>query len=341
MMMSTPPLLSIAIPTWNRAPFLSALLGILQQQRIISGSDKVEILVCDNHSDDATADIVAQHQQPGAAIRYICHPENLGSDYNIATCHNQAHGKYVWILGDDDIPLEGALATILKVLETGDIGLLFLRTFGFEKDPLAELPPSGNGDELSLFSGVDQFLNRIGACLTLISAMIYQRTAIAELDARKYCGSNLVQVGLYLGAAQHSQSFACFNRYLLAYRKNNGRPYDFSQVFVENMHNILLQWQQHGFPLKARLALERRMLIQYFPQGVVAMRRDRSIDVRPARARFRKAYHDYLLYWLIVEPILTLPRIVAVPWGLLCVVLGRAVSGDLMRGLYYLRHRLG
>lgn len=339
-MTETPPapLLTIAIPTWNRAPFLAELLQVLQAQRATLPPDSVELLVCDNHADDETPEVVASFQRPGLPIRHVRHPRNLGSDRNVAACHNLARGRYAWILGDDDLPLDGCLRRLLDLLASGDVVLLHLRPFGFEKDPLAERPYSR--DAWRSDASMREFASHVGAQITLLSAIVYDREACGGVDAETFCGSNLVHVNLYLLAARRAGRFLRDQRYALAYRKNNTGGYDFSQVFVANLRDILLRHEAQGLDGHVRPALERRMLTQFFPQRVMLQRHRPSIDLDSARARFRAAYARYLRYWLLVEPIFALPRPAAIAWGMAATFAGRAASGDLVRGLYFLRDRL-
>ena len=335
---ATAPLLTIAIPTWNRAPFLDQLLQVLQEQRAELPPQAIELLVCDNHAEDDTPQVVAARQRPGLPIRHVRHAENLGSDRNVAACHNLARGRYVWILGDDDLPLEGCLRRLLGFLQPRDVVLLHVRPYGFLKDPRAELPYSRDGWRSD--TSVRDFVGHVGAQITLLSAIVYDREACGGVDAETFCGSNLVHVNLYLLAARRPGHMIRDRRYGLAYRKNNGGGYDFSQVFVSNLRSILLRHESQGLDPAVRDALERRMLTQYLPQQVLLQRLRPSVDLAAARQRFRAAHGRRLRYWVLVDPVFTLPRPAAIAWGMASTAFGRVASGDLMRGLYFLRDKL-
>lgn len=332
------PLLTIAIPTWNRARFLTQLLRVLQEQRATLPPDAIELLVCDNHAEDDTPQIIAAWQRPGLPIRHVRHAENLGSDRNVAACHNLARGRYVWILGDDDLPLDGVLGRLLALLRGGDVALLHLRSYGFEADPASELPPSP--DSCRTEATLRDFVRHVGALITLLSGIVYNRASCADVDASIYCGSNLVHVNLYLLAARGPGRYLRDRRYGLAYRKNNGGGYDFSKVFVANLRNILRQHEALGLPPDVRPVLERRMLTQYFPQQVLLQRLHPTVDLPAARQRFRQVLGCYLRYWVLVEPVFALPRLPAIVWGMAATFFGRVASGDLVRGVYFLWNKL-
>ena len=63
------PLLTIAIPTYNRAADLAAALEHLAGQPGISGGE-VELLVSDNCSTDATGEVVKKFIERGLRIGY-------------------------------------------------------------------------------------------------------------------------------------------------------------------------------------------------------------------------------------------------------------------------------
>src|SRR5579859_6264340 len=109
----TRPLLTVAIPTWNRAPYLEQNLSQLLSETAMLRPDLVEILVSDNASTDETAATVEKIRQSGLVVRYVRNERNMGWAFNFAQCFDLAVGKYVVLLGDDDVFVNGALATVL------------------------------------------------------------------------------------------------------------------------------------------------------------------------------------------------------------------------------------
>lgn len=115
--MSESILLTVAIPTYNRARFLSELLQSLSQDlsAVNEISFRVELLVCDNASPDSTAAVI----QPYLSlpfVRYVRNEKNVGGDYNFTLCVERAKGEYVWIFGDDDLYVQGSLERLLETL---------------------------------------------------------------------------------------------------------------------------------------------------------------------------------------------------------------------------------
>jgi glycosyltransferase involved in cell wall biosynthesis len=138
------PLLTISIPTWNRASYLALTLNRLSKELKTVAARDVEVIVSDNCSNDSTENVVKSVQMAGLPVRYVRNPENLGSDYNIAQCFNLAKGKYVLILSDDDLIFDNSLSVLLAHLKTFNYGVVCLRAFGYENDYLKEYP-GGHG----------------------------------------------------------------------------------------------------------------------------------------------------------------------------------------------------
>ena len=110
------PLLSICIPTFNRAEWLrSSLYALVTQVKHAGGL--VELVVADNYSEDHTPEVVEWASAFGP-IRYHRHPTNIGSMRNVyALVNTLARGEFVWVLGNDDLACEGAVQRILTVLQ--------------------------------------------------------------------------------------------------------------------------------------------------------------------------------------------------------------------------------
>jgi glycosyltransferase involved in cell wall biosynthesis len=108
------PLLSICITTYNRAAWLEVSLGRLTEL-VASYRDVIEVVVCDNASSDNTAKVAAGYGNlPG--FRYYRNAANVGMLGNLRETAHHARGRFVWMLGDDDIVKGGSIEKILGVI---------------------------------------------------------------------------------------------------------------------------------------------------------------------------------------------------------------------------------
>lgn len=89
-------LVSVIIPTYNRAEFLrEAITSVLAQTY-----SNFELLILDNCSADHTPEVVASFTDP--RIKYLRHQCNIGPTANWSYGVYWAKGEYLSILGDDD-----------------------------------------------------------------------------------------------------------------------------------------------------------------------------------------------------------------------------------------------
>jgi len=95
---NTHPLVTIAIPTYNRA---DSYLKVALQCAIDQTYRHIEIIVSDNCSTDHTEKVVKSF--PDNRIRYFKQAENIGSNNNCNFCLEQARGEYFMLLFDDDV----------------------------------------------------------------------------------------------------------------------------------------------------------------------------------------------------------------------------------------------
>ncbi len=111
-------LLSICIPTYNRARFIEEALESLISQYEKSWDGKVEICVSDNASTDETGNkVLSSRSTSPLPIAYSKNERNQGFDRNLLKAVSLARGRYCWLLGDDDIIEPGGISQILGILE--------------------------------------------------------------------------------------------------------------------------------------------------------------------------------------------------------------------------------
>jgi len=109
------PRLSISIPTYNRQDWLRIVLEKWQAE-ILPFGDRVEIVIVDNASPDATAQVVQEAQKRGP-IQYYRNEKNVGVLKNLHLAAIRPKGNFVWMCGDDDLPFPGAVARALAAID--------------------------------------------------------------------------------------------------------------------------------------------------------------------------------------------------------------------------------
>ena len=117
-------LLSICIPTYNRAKFLkSSLLSIYDQ---IDDYKDFEVIVSDNASTDNTEQVVAEYLHK-INFRYIKQSKNVGAARNYLTLVSNASSEFCWIVGDDDFILPNRIANIIYLIKKSNADFFYAK----------------------------------------------------------------------------------------------------------------------------------------------------------------------------------------------------------------------
>lgn len=113
------PILTIGIPTYNRPRSIVNTVRVLLPQL----NDNVVLKVWDNCSDIPVTDLFTDEEKSKFII--IRNKVNIGGDANICGVIYHSDTKWVWLLGDDDYPLDDAVETILGYIHKYPDELLF------------------------------------------------------------------------------------------------------------------------------------------------------------------------------------------------------------------------
>ncbi|MDN5786471.1 glycosyltransferase, partial [Pseudorhodobacter sp.] len=109
--MSTQPIVSVIIPTYNAAHWLAEAV----QSALDQTCDNIEVLVFDNASTDATPEVMAGFTDPRCV--YVRAALNVGMAGNITRGIKAAKGRFFMVLGADDILEPGFLAAAVARLK--------------------------------------------------------------------------------------------------------------------------------------------------------------------------------------------------------------------------------
>ncbi len=115
------PLLSICIPTYNRAAILQETSRLLIRAIKESGHlSEVEICISDNASTDRTPDVIAALRTSGVNFQSWRAPENRGMLRNIVSAAGLARGQYIALTGDDDpVMSPGGVRALIEGAKSG------------------------------------------------------------------------------------------------------------------------------------------------------------------------------------------------------------------------------
>lgn len=240
------PILTIAIPTFNRCLYLSEILKDLIPQCEIADpqNDFIEILISNNSSTDETNAFIQNNYINLSRLTYYVNSNNIGGINNIFYCTLRSSGTYVWILGDDELIYPNSIFPVLNELKAkSDTGLFILPktiSLGLEGKYFKSYK------DFALFSVKNNPHNLLAH--TLISANIFRKDIFNnEVSAKTVKTLYAHMYGLQIGLANTNAGVTIFNFPIVEIRKerapmNWGKQiwYRHSQYlfFLSNLYGI-------------------------------------------------------------------------------------------------------
>lgn len=109
------PVLSICIPSYNRAALLAELLREIDRPDFLPFP--FEVIVSDNASPDTGYAAFASHRPAHHAYEYIRHATNIGAFRNILGLYRQARGEFCLHLADDDRLILPQVAAMVEQMQ--------------------------------------------------------------------------------------------------------------------------------------------------------------------------------------------------------------------------------
>lgn len=178
--------LSIVIPTYNRAAELRESLGLILSQRADGLARKVDIIVCDNASTDGTERLCTPLALDGK-ISYYRHTKNIGPMPQLYVGPHRATAPFCWILADDDWLMPNTLPKIVATLEQGKADYLMLNYEQRNVDMTETLVPCMATDQDYHFNTFADFSRLFSVCqASFISCQIFRREPYVNVDETPY-----------------------------------------------------------------------------------------------------------------------------------------------------------
>ena len=319
---STKPLLTIAIPTYNRACSLRELLSSVFDQ--LAAEPRVELIISDNASQDETAAVVEEYRQRGLRFRYIRNETNIGADANFLQCFEGARGKYVWIFGDDDVLVADALSVIATCLDADEYDLVHVNCFAYEGSHI----PVASGPRRSpiVYTDSRRFACRVHLGFTFISGNIVNKDRVLAAGPRDFStliGTELVHLGwIYTALNGFARGLYFHERLVGLGVENHTTNYALLEVFGPNVKRVTSDWLESE---NLRRKIIHGALQTYWPLFVLDYRRSAAnleMKARPSRI-LGAVFKDDFRYWTFVYPMLKLPYPLASCWLLAVRIVNR------------------
>jgi glycosyltransferase involved in cell wall biosynthesis len=205
-------MLTIGIPTFNCCIYLEECIEkILIQSDLL---DQIEILICDNASNDDTENMMHNYiNRYPDIIRYIRHASNLGMDRNFWSCIENAHGEFVHLMGDDDYYTNNGLGRLVNLLHKQlDLDAIclsnnYLNTLNNKIIENKEV----SIEDIVCQSGTMFFLSENLKTLTLSNIVVKKSKCIEIENIEKLFGTNWFHLGILIEIIKPTTKAYIFN----------------------------------------------------------------------------------------------------------------------------------
>lgn len=304
-------LISICIPTWNRATYLQNTLTSIAPQL---GPD-VEVVVSDNASDDGTREVVSRYQQKFSEIRYVSNDANLGFDRNLLNSLEHASGEYVWFFGSDDLLDENGVEIVRRrILQSRRRpALVYVNHQVVDTHGRLLIPDEIGCRRDREFSSAAKCVMWLSAYLGYMSALVLRRDLCLPFARNgEAVGSRWVHLHLVLNSLLVDSSVQYIGSPLVRARRNSSLDYDLTECFVEQADRVFWDAHRHGYPWFAIYRARNRTVREQYLRFVMAWRCDAPDQLVRSFPVLLRTCWMYPWFWLLLVPLRFVPRVLAV-----------------------------
>lgn len=244
-------LLSICIPTYNRACVLEKTLESIVRQL----EDEIEIVISDNCSTDNTEEVGRTYAEKYDSIRYYRNEVNV-RDANFTLSLDRGRGMYLKLMKDNLEIAEGGLQYLKQ----------YILRYKESKPPLFFSNGkflNGNCNEVYECNSFEDFIVHTSYLVTGITFFGCWREQWHLVKNRdKYSSLQLSQDDwVYQLLAQKGMAVVCPQKYFYMYDVGKRSGYNWFNVHVTNYYTIMQPYVDKGLITESALKKEKSMYI--------------------------------------------------------------------------------
>ncbi|MBQ9475158.1 MAG: glycosyltransferase family 2 protein [Bacteroidales bacterium] len=173
------PKVSVIVPNYNHAEYLPRRLDSILGQTF----QDFELILLDDHSSDASAEILLSYKNNPRVSRVIINEENSGSTFKQwDRGFSFAKGEYIWIAESDDWCEKTLLQTLVEKLDSdSDISLAFCQCSLVDEQGTRLYRTS---EKEGIISGRDFVAKRMFGDMVIVNAgmAVFRKSALEGID---------------------------------------------------------------------------------------------------------------------------------------------------------------
>jgi len=306
------PILTICIPTYNRAHYLQECLNsILRSGRGFEFN--IEILVSDNASEDDTVKVVESFRKNYPLIKLNRNDKNIGGERNFRLLASLAQGKYIWIFGDDDEMDATAIPRVFENIRAGyDLTVCNYSIWDKQLSVLIKQSGLPAGQD-QIFYDPNKLMEFFGLHLGYISSIVMKKDLFLKLSPEEY--EAYVAYGfpflfaVYNGLANEASKSGYIAEPLFRNRAGNSGRYDWYKFFVKGSSLIFDELQHKGYSKSAVRAAKHQVLRDFVIPSSFGLRlKMKDQDKKQVLGLLFTHYKTYWQFWVFCLPRSLIPE---------------------------------
>lgn len=302
------PLLSISIPTWNRAGLLNEALECLESQ-IGEYKDDIEIIISDNASTDETPQVINSFIERNPKFKIISCRQKVNTGYfgNFKNVRELSTGKYLWILSDDDHVQSGVISLVLKeIKDNQNISAVFLDIW--DMNPFMKNLPFVKGK----YSWDYIFRNK-GYKITLISSVIFINIKKNDKYLLKKYNKNTFLGFLFLLSSYDSAKKVIVIRGISMITSRGKTSFNVFDSFIEDLTKCFDYWDLIGISGTNKKRFINSYLKSVLSNNYLNTKLNGKYDEKPGNllkieSRMKEYYKSYINYWIFINTFHNMPK---------------------------------
>jgi len=295
-------ILTIGIPTYNRASDLDKCLSSLLNQ-VQEFEEYIEIFISDNNSEDQTSEIVQKYVSSGFKINLFRQKQNVGMDKNFATLYEKCQTKYLWLFSDDDILLPDGLNKIMHILKHKEAGVLYLNNYWYDKQIDFSKIEINEPIKYVEYNDSIKFVERVNYWFTFLTGNIINKDIIKDkIDIYEFDQTYLLQLSWVIPAVFQGISSFVIENTVLACKANNTGGYKLYKVFGKNFNYVMDKLIKKGYDKRLKKIINYHLINNFFPAFLC--NNSKNFEKENYFSILFPIFWKYPIFWRKIMPIL-------------------------------------
>ena len=298
--MESKPLLSICIPTYNRATYLEKCLESIVQQE--GFDDRVEIVISDNCSTDDTQKIGEIYSERYSNVKYFRNEENV-LDKNFTLVFQRANGVLRKLTNDTILYYSGAIQYMIDAVNA----------YRETKPQLYFHNSANQKEDMILADTLEKYILSLGYWITWIGSISVWEDDCDDLKTLiENAHTKLGQVPYLLENYEKRGKAIILNRVIMESQSVGKKDlsYGIFTVFYDNFLGFIRRYVDNGDLLEDTYeGLRKNLLLDFFSEWVVNKRlyaenfifSDEDLEELIYEAYRKESYYKYYRFILFIR----------------------------------------